>query len=554
MLLLQLIRQEFQSSFGKLVTMAVLAGVSNALIIAVINSGAGAAEGGHTSIRSATIFVLALLLYIKSQQYILTTTTLEVEAAIHRLRLRLMDHVRHSELLSLEAIGQSDLISAITKETATLSQAATVVVIAAQGSVLILFAGLYIAYQSLPAFLMSAVIVTIAAFLHLSSSRQYKDQLHQSLQSEHLLFDRLSDLLNGFKEVRLNSQRSEDLYHDIEGVSTTAAEFKIRSQTDALRQFVFSQSAFYILIGTIVFVVPSFSSTIGGSMIKTTTALLFVIGAISSVVQSIPMLAAANAAAENIAALEETLQAAARVHGEGTVKPSEPFTTIELRDVSFRYVNKRSEAAFQVGPLNFVLHAGEVVFVSGGNGSGKSSFLKLLTGLYPPDGGQILLDGEPVNADNRDSCRERFTAIFSDYHLFKRLYGIRDPDPAEVQRLLVLFQLAGKTRLSDGEFTTTDLSAGQRKRLALIVGILEQRPILVLDEWTADQDPEFRRKFYEELLPALQESGKTIVAVTHDDRYLAELKLPSRKLRMEDGRFVTPPEIMPEAQATKPSP
>jgi putative ATP-binding cassette transporter len=542
MLLLRLTRQEFQTSLGKLLTMAILAGISNALIIAVINSGAEVAEGGRASLRSGVIFILALLIYMKTQHYILATTTLEVEASIHRLRLRLMDHVRHSELLSLDAIGQSDIISAITKETATLSQAATVVVIAAQGSVLIIFAGLYIAYLSLAAFLMSAVIVTIAAVLHLSASRQYKAELHQSLQSEHVLFDRLSDLLNGFKEVRLNAARSEDLFQDIQGVSTRAAELKIKSQTDALKQFVFSQSAFYILLGMIVFVVPLFSATLGGSMVKITTAILFVIGAISSVVTSIPMLAAANAAAENISVLEGALQGVARAKTDVEPEAATTFTTVEVRDVSFRYVDKRSEAVFGVGPVSFVLHAGEVVFISGGNGSGKSTFLKLLTGLYTPDSGRILLDGEPVDEANRDGYRALITAVFSDYHLFKRVYGIREPDPAEVERLLTLFQLNGKTRLVDGAFTTIDLSAGQRKRLALIVGLLEQRPILVLDEWTADQDPEFRRKFYDELLAELQRSGKTIVAVTHDDRYLAELQLPSRKLRMEDGRFSTPAE------------
>src|SRR3954471_5640834 len=332
MLLLELIRQEIRSSLPKLLAMAMLAGGSNALIIAVINAGAEAASKGRVSLNSAIIFILALLIYLKSQRYILTTTTIEVEAAIHRIRLRLMDHVRRSEMLPLEAIGKSEIVGAITKETATLSQAATVVVIAAQGSVLILFAGFYVAYQSVPAFLLSAVIVTVAAVAHLSRRRQFSDELRKSTQSENVMLDRLSDLLNGFKEVRLNTPRSQDLYQDIQEVSTTAAELKIKSQVDGLNQFVFSQFAFYILVGAVVFVVPSFSETIGGSMVKTTTALLFVIGAISSVVQSIPMLAAAGAAAENIQNIETMLQGAAS--SPGTLQQPKPFSRIELQDVS----------------------------------------------------------------------------------------------------------------------------------------------------------------------------------------------------------------------------
>ena len=71
------------------------------------------------------------------------------------------------------------------------------------------------------------------------------------------------------------------------------------------------------------------------------------------------------------------------------------------------------------------------------------------------------------------------------------------------------------------------------------MSLLEKRPILLLDEWTADQDPDFRRKFYDELLPTLQQAGATIVVITHDDRYLDELRLTARKLRMDEGRIIS---------------
>ena len=130
------------------------------------------------------------------------------------------------------------------------------------------------------------------------------------------------------------------------------------------------------------------------------------------------------------------------------------------------------------------------------------------------------------------------SGIFFDYHLFRRLYGIPEPEPDEVDRLLRQFRLAEKTGLVEGEFRTLDLSGGQRRRLALIVSLLEKRPILLLDEWTAEQDPEFRRKFYDDLLPALLKAGATIVVITHDDRYLDELNLPARRIRMDEGRIV----------------
>ena len=130
------------------------------------------------------------------------------------------------------------------------------------------------------------------------------------------------------------------------------------------------------------------------------------------------------------------------------------------------------------------------------------------------------------------------SAIFFDYHLFQRLYGIPDADPDEIDRLLAKFRLTDKTSIANGEFSTLDLSGGQRRRLALIVSMLEKRPIMILDEWTAEQDPEFRRKFYDELLPEMMQAGATVVVITHDDRYLDELHLPARRIRMDEGRIV----------------
>jgi putative ATP-binding cassette transporter len=142
-----------------------------------------------------------------------------------------------------------------------------------------------------------------------------------------------------------------------------------------------------------------------------------------------------------------------------------------------------------------------------------------------------------VEGQRYEYYRSLITAIFPDFHLFQRLYGIDDPDPGELTELLTQFKLHEKTRLTHGEFQTTDLSSGQRRRLALIVAQLERRPLLLLDEWAADQDPEFRRKFYFEFLPAMHRAGVTIVAISHDDRYIDEMDVPMRLLRMDEGRF-----------------
>ena len=538
MLFLQLLRHEMQGSFPRLVFMAGLTGISNALILAAVNAAAQAASTGKPSLDSAVMFVVSLLLYIMAQQYLLITATGEIEALIHRLRVRLMGYVRHSELLGLEDVGRAQIYSAIATQTETLRQATSALTNVMQGVTLIVCVAIYIAWMSLLAFVMSVLVIGVATGFYFVKSRWLAEESREAAAWENRLFRRLADLLDGFKEVRLSKPRSEDLYNDIVEVSRTAANINIRTQAETFKRLVFSQSSMYVLLGAIVFLVPAISSVAGGSITKTTMALLFVIGACFGLVQAMPVVQAANAAAERIEKLEARLRALASEASPPIVAAKTRFDAIEMRGIVFHYVDKLSERPFQIGPLDMTLRSGDLLYITGGNGSGKSTFMKVLAGLYKPDEGEIKLDGMLVSEDDRDVYRSMFSAIFNDYHLFEKLYGIADPDPAEIERLLAEFKLTDKTALVEREFRTLDLSTGQRKRLAFIVSLLEKRPILLLDEWAADQDPEFRRKFYHALLPALHRAGITIVAVTHDDSYLRELDVPGRRLHMEDGRLV----------------
>jgi len=537
---LQLVRREMHGSMPKLLFMSSIGGISNASILAAINAGVqDTSSGQKPGLWAASLFLVALLLFMKSQQFVTITATAEVEAIIHKLRLRLMDLIRRSELLEIEKIGRARIVASITSDTAILTQASNMLCFTVQGAVLILFVGLYVAYLSIVAFLLTLVIVSGAGTVFHYKNRQLSVQKGESAAWERRLFDRLTDFLDGFKEVRLNAARSEDLFNDALEVSKTAANIKIRTQAETFKMIVTSQISMYILLGAVVFVAPNLSDTLGGASIaKTTTALLFVVGACFGLVQSIPILLNANAAASRIERLEDALQATL-VEGERrAITAPKRFEQIEMRNIEFRYTDKFSDTVFKIGPIDFTLQRGELVFITGGNGSGKSTFLRVLSGLYPPDSGEVLLDGRPVTDANRDEYRGLMSAIFFDYHLFQRLYGIADADPSDVNRLLTQFRLADKTSLGNGEFRTLDLSGGQRRRLALIVSLLEKRPIMLLDEWTAEQDPEFRLKFYDELLPEMMRAGATIVVITHDDRYLDELHLPARRIKMDYGRIV----------------
>jgi putative ATP-binding cassette transporter len=534
----QLVRREMESSIRRLAFVSALGGISTTAILSAINAGAQAADRGGVSLWSAVLFVIALLLFIQTQHYILITTTAEIEAIIHKIRIRLMDYVRRSELLPLEAIGRAEIVGAITRETAVLTQASNTLAFAAQGALLIICVTIYVAYLSFLAFVLAVIIVGIGASLFHAKTRQLAIEQREASVWENKLLDRLTDLMDGFKEVRLNSARSEALYQDIIEVSRSAANIKIRTQSETYKRMILLQSSLYTLLGAVAFVVPSVTTTLGeGAITKTITALVFIVAACFGLVQSIPIVARANAAADRIDDLETQLRASA---GTADIEPQtlKQFNKIEIDNVEFSYTNRFAEAAFKVGPFNFTLNRGDLVFLTGGNGSGKSTFFKILAGFYRPGSGEIRLDGQPVSDRTRDDYRGLIASIFPDFHLFHKLYGIPDPDMAEVDRMLAECKLLDKTRIDGDEFTTVDLSSGQRRRLALIVARLENRPILLLDEWAADQDPEFRRKFYFEFLPALNRAGMTIVAISHDDRYIEEMKVPCRRLHMEEGRFI----------------
>ena len=230
------------------------------------------------------------------------------------------------------------------------------------------------------------------------------------------------------------------------------------------------------------------------------------------------------------------------------------FQTIQFEEVCFTYQDPDGNATFQVGPIDGQVRRGEVIFLVGGNGSGKTSFLKLFTALYAPSQGNIRVDGVAIGPANVQSYRNLFSAIFSDFYLFEKLHGLSDATAERIDALLEVMALSGKTAFQNGRFSNTHLSTGQRKRLALVVALLEDKPIYVFDEVAADQDARFRNYFYETLLPELKTSGKTVVVVTHDDRYF---HIADRVIGMDYGKFreIEPPKPeKPRKRAPRKSP
>jgi len=521
--LAKLIRTEAEGVRRDVVLAAGVSGVANAAILVIINTAAMSDDHDGSKFRLLMMFGIAIALYALCLKYTYDKSSQIFEGVLDKIRTRLSRKIKRAELTDLDAIGRAVIYNRLTQEAAVISQSQQILVGALQAVVMVLFVSLYIAYLSMPAFILTIVMTAAAIGIFIYRERESKALIDQASEQEVKLIGAFSALLDGFKQIKVRDRLGEELLQEIKTISDKVRELNSGVTSLANSNNIFAMSFFYVLMAAIVFLLPRFIPTFGEVISELTAAILFIIGPLGLVVSALPLFAKANIAAGNIEALEHELDKRGSLPERAV--PEAPsiytgFDDIAFRKVSFDYVNSEGRATFHFGPIDLEIKAGECLFLIGGNGSGKSTFLKLLTGLYPPREGQVLVDGRLVGPQTQQEYRELFSIIFGDFHLFDRLYGLEDVDPEETVRLIQLMEMQDKVAFDGERFSNLNLSTGQRKRLALIVSILERRPVLVYDEWAADQDPHFREKFYNQILPWLvKDQGKTVIAATHDDHY-----------------------------------
>jgi putative ATP-binding cassette transporter len=428
-------------------------------------------------------------------------------------------------------MGISNLYSRLTQNDTFVSQAMPQVTAAAQMSMLMVFSSLYLAYISPISFFVTSIAIGVGISIFFAQSKLVKQSLKAVKKKETLYYNSISDMLHGFQEVKINQQKSQDILSDIALISKEARDIKISAGRKEARVWGFGRVFIYAILPILVFIIPSFSDEHASDIFKITATLLFITGPISILVSMLPVINRVNLVIEEMMNLEKSMDKACSSHVDDINQDIKEFDEIKMESTYFSYPNSN----FSVGPIVQTIRSGELIFVVGGNGSGKSTLLKVLTGLYFPISGNLQIDGRIVNKENYQSYRSLYSVVFTDFHLFEKLYGIKDISNEQVNYWLKKMRMQHKVQYKDGAFTSTNLSTGQRKRLAFIAAILENRPILILDEFAADQDPQFRQYFYEELLLELKAEGRTIIAVTHDDHYF---HVADRVLKMDSGKLI----------------
>ena len=516
--------------------LGMLGGLSVTALLATINS-ALHNESGLTQglvLGFAGLCLMALLSTILSD----IGSNYVGQHIIARLRRELGEKVLAAPIDQIERYRSHRLIPVLTHDVDTISDFAFAFAPLAVSLTVTLGCLGYLASLSWPMFLVMLVAIGLGTTMQFVARAWGMRGFEAAREAEDDLQKHYNAIAEGAKELRIHRPRRQRMFlHGIRNTANRICDTQIRS----INTFVIAKSLgsmlFFVVIGLALALQswwPSADKTVMSGFVL---VLLYMKGPLEHLIGTLPIISKAQIAFRRIAELSKQFSSPEpHLLLDDQSQPATPLHSLVLNQVSYSFAPVPGSESFRLGPVNVSIQQGDIVFIVGENGCGKTTLIKLLLGLYAPQSGSIELNGQAVTAANRDDYRQIFTTIFADYYLFDDVIQGDKPVPEDAARYLRRLEIDHKVSIRDGVFSTTDLSTGQRKRLALVSAWLEERPVLVFDEWAADQDPTFRRIFYTELLPDLKRLGKTIIVISHDDRYF---DIADQLIRLHAGKVVS---------------
>ena len=523
------------------VVMAALSGACNAGLLALVNVALNrSGPPGRMLVWAFVALGLGKVVSLFLSQSVLAGFS---QKAVAELRRDLIRKILAVPLRDLEKLGTPRILAALTDDVFNVTQALLAMPIVSVNVAILMGGAAYLGWLSWK--MLAAIMVVIAAgaggyLVVISSALRF---CRLAREEEDKLFGFFRALTDGIKELKLHRNRRGAFFsRNIETVTSSYQRFNVSAEIRFAAAQSWSHLLYFALIGLILFVAPNMGTiankTLSGYVITT----LYLMGPLSGVLSSFPLFGRARVALQKVQELGVSL--ADHSTEECPLDHSanqRQFSRLELCGVVHSYHREQEDTSFVLGPLDLTFDAGELVFLVGGNGSGKSTLAKIITGLYLPEAGEIRLDGELVTNQNRDAYRQLFSAVFADFFVFDNLLGLDGADlDSRAGSYLEQLHLQHKVRVTNGLLSTTAVSQGQRKRLALLTAYLENLPFYLFDEWASDQDPLFKKVFYTKLLPDLKARGKTVLVITHDDRYF---HMADRVIKLDYGKAVIADEM-----------
>lgn len=542
-LLLALIKSSRWLLACALVT-SLASGFGGAMLVALMNE---ALTGDKEHLQTLAMKFGGLCLAVLGCRWLSHTQFVKLsQKTSAELRGRLSAYFAEAPFRQIEAQGSARLMATLTEDVSTVSHFFVSMPELLMHGAVVIGCLVYLGMLSFKVFLFALAMVALGSGAYQLAEYRAIGALRTARLREDDLFGHFRALFDGAKELKLHRNRRRAF---VAGVLEDSIQDVRKARTSGLLIYVGSASfgafLFFVLIGCVLFVLGDFFAVDSRTMSGYAMMFLYMMLPLEGVLGAIPNINAARVALERIEELAPHLARPERAAANTTERGA--FRQLRLESVVHRYYRENEDGMFQLGPVDLELAAGDLVFLIGGNGSGKTTLAKLIVGLYAPEAGHVSWNGARVESGDgpeSEDYKQLFSAVFSDFFLFESLLGQDQLELADrARKLLKALDLDRKVSVKDGVFSTTKLSQGQRKRLALLVAYLEDRPVYVFDEWAADQDPNYRDVFYRQVLPDLKARGKAVLVITHDDRYF---DLADRRIKLEAGKIVPFFEARPE--------
>lgn len=510
-------------SSWKVLTLAafigLLSGASTGILIFLINI-----QVNHSSPREMLIWYFISLCCLRFLTNIISKFLLInlTEKAILELRLILSERILAAPLYHLEGLGSHRILATITDDILSISNTVFVIPTLFIESVVVISCLSYLIIISPTVFLIVAFFLCFGVITYQKIASRAMLFITLARQEKDILFKHFRSLTEGIKELKIHQQRRQKfIFEDLKNTAQLYRRKNVIGMTIFAAAASWGNILFFVVVGLVIFILPTLQVIPTYVLSGYAITILYLLAPLDYIMSTLPVFSKATAALGKIDTFKLSLS---NYYDENSliskVESDNCCQDLEFLGVTHTYHKEQEDIAFTLGPIDLAISGGKIIFIIGGNGSGKSTLVKLITGLYTPESGKIFINGKLITADNQEWYRQHFSVVFSDFYLFDNLWNLgNNISDEKIYNYLVKLQLEKKVKVKNGVLSTTLLSQGQRKRLALLTAYLEDRPIYVFDEWASDQDPVFKKVFYTQILPELKSKGKSVIVVTHDDQY-----------------------------------
>lgn len=494
--------------------------------------------------RETLIFLLAFGVWYLLGERLWKETAVGLADGVRGRARHIIARTRDLSVDAFDRVARDALTVRLTADARQVATASSALIGLPQALIRLGLGGLFAASVSPVAARVAIFGLVLMGLVLAAQARIMRDGLHAARPGLDRLFVLLRDCVGGAVGIRLHPGRARAIRAAIDRWSTRLVEIRVAALGGFFGRQNAANAILYALLGINVFLLPLATEIDMQAVRDMNLLLVWIIAAVVGVVFTLPEIARAADALERVDTLAQRLDQQRSDH-QGPMAAAGPlpaptehhsaFGALQLRGLRFAFPASAQAAGFAVGPIDADFAPGELVFVTGHNGSGKSTFVRMISGLYDLDDGEIRVDGAPVTAEGLRLHRSRFAVIFARHHLFAELDGLNPAQRAALPEKLRRLGIEQKVTVDGGRLSVDGLSTGQEKRLALALALVRECPIVIFDEWAAEQDPESRATFYNQILPELAAAGRLVFVVTHDDDYF---HTAGRILEFREGRLV----------------